>query len=91
MLNRNTEKIFEGDDDLSKKYRDEKIKFEAEFVRINCEIQNIRSENETLLDEIKIREDHLQVRLLDLQLFTAIGSGNLRKKFIGQVIGVKNI
>lgn len=61
MLNKNTEKIFEGDDELSKKYREEKIKFEAEFVRINCEIQNIRSENETLIDEIKIREDHLQV------------------------------
>lgn len=47
MLNKNTEKIFEGDDELSKKYREEKNKFENEFVRINCEIQNIRSENET--------------------------------------------
>ena len=59
-LNKNTEKIFEGDDDQSKKYREEKLKFENEFVRINCEIQNIRSENETLIDEIKIREDHQQ-------------------------------
>lgn len=60
-LTKTTEKIFEGDDDLSEKYKNKKLRFEDEFVQLNCEIQDIRSENETLVDEIRVREDYLKV------------------------------
>lgn len=65
-LTKTTEKIFEGDDELSGKYKSEKQRFENEFVRLNCEIQNIRSENETLVDEIRVREDRLKVKYFGL-------------------------
>ena len=38
----------------------EKEKFESDFVGLNCEIQQIRSDNESLLDELRIREEHLR-------------------------------
>ena len=49
-----------NNDDQKGLIGEEKEKFENDFVALNCEIQQIRSDNETLLDELKIREEHLQ-------------------------------
>ena len=55
-----SEEVFEGDDELTAQYKEEKMRYEAEFVRLNCEIQDIRSENETLVDQIRVSEDQLK-------------------------------
>ena len=45
----------------------EKEKFESDFVALNCEIQQIRSDNETLLDELRIRDEHIKKIDKDIQ------------------------
>ena len=57
---------FQSSNRLNEQVRQEKEKFESDFVKLNCEIQQIRSNNETLLDEIKRRDEALKQLNLDI-------------------------
>lgn len=57
ILSKNMEKV-QIEEEVDSEIKEERDRFEKDFVAINCEIQNLRSENEALIDEIKAKEDN---------------------------------